>query len=387
MIDLDITLARKLVSIPSVNPLLGDDPDITGEHRMAEFLGGYLGDRGFDVTRHEISSGRPNVVAAHGPERPRRTVMFEAHLDTQGIHGMTVPPFAGEVTTEGRLVGRGACDMKGAMASALAALDPETLARTADAGIRILFVGAIGEETGNIGANELVELGIGADEAVILEPTDLNIVHAHKGVAWYEVACEGVAAHGSNPGLGVSAIEGAAAWMQAMRTALDASDRRHPTLGAPSMNVGRIRGGTSINIVPERCVLDIDRRMLPGETPEGILAEARVAAETLVGEGRLKRAEVSAIKVGAPFETDVNSRLIRRLTAACGDEQTATRAVGASWYSDAGPFARTCGEVAVFGPGSIRQAHTADEYIEVRELQAATRILRRFLERLAGEDG
>ena len=385
MIEHDIALAQKLVAIPSVNPRLGDDPAIIGEHRLADFLSDYLNNLGFAVDRHEMTPGRPNLVASYGPQMPRKTFLFEAHLDTQGIHNMTVPPFAGILSNEGRLYGRGACDMKGPMASALSALEPDRLARLAEAGVRVLFIGAIGEETGNIGATQLAGLGIGADEAIVLEPTDLNIVHAHKGVAWFEVECFGVAVHGSNPGLGINAIEGAAAWIAEMKSALDALPLEHPSLGKPTLNIGRIRGGSSINIVPERCVLEVDRRMVPGEKAEEILDHARAIAERLVKHGLLRAASIESIESGAPFETGVDSSLSRRLTEACRDEKTEPRVEGASWYSDAGPLSKTCGQIAVFGPGSIRQAHTADEYISVQELQTGTRILRRLLDRLAGE--
>lgn len=381
-----IDLLRTLVSIPSVNPLLADDPRIGTEKPMAEFLADYLRHKGFDVAWHEITSGRPNVVGRFGPAAPRRSLLIESHLDTQGIHGMTVPPFGG-VVRDGRLYGRGACDTKGPMAAALIALDDATLHRLAAAGCQIIYVGAVGEEKGNVGAEQLVDLEVGADEALVLEPTELAIVHAHKGAMWFEVEVQGLAAHGSNPDLGLSAIRGMSAVMELIhRQVEEERARRHnDLLGRATVNIGLIRGGTSINIVPDRCLIEVDRRTLPGEDNAAILAQVRAGLRGLQDEGRIAGWDVRPIKDGMPFETTASSRLVQRLGASCADHGVTPRTEGAAWYSDAGPFSRTCPEVAVFGPGSIKQAHTADEYIELASLAQGRAIINRFLVRLAEE--
>jgi len=379
-----VELTRKLVSIPSVNPVLADDPNISGEHRLADFVGEYLTRQGFKVTRHEAIRGRPNIVAVFGPDKPRKRLMIEAHLDTQGIHGMTVPPFEG-VIKDGRLYGRGACDMKGPMAAALVNLTPERLEELASAGVQIQFVAAIGEETGNLGALELVDLEIGADELVVLEPTDLHVVHAHKGAFWFEVEIKGVAAHGSNPDKGVSAIRGMSRVINLLYQQTENVALRNELLGRATVNVGIIRGGTSINIVPDRCVIEVDRRTIPGENSNEILARLRDGIADLVKEGVITQGEARRIKEGVPFETTAESPLVKRLSRACTENRVAPITEGAAWYSDAGPFSKTCGQVAVFGPGSIRQAHTADEYIDLAELQTGADILDNFLKLTARE--
>ncbi len=381
-----VDLLARLVSIPSVNPLLADDRSIGSEAALAQFLADHLEARGFAVDWREVVPGRPNVVGRFGPTSPRRTLMLEAHLDTQGIHGMTVPPFGAEVR-DGRLYGRGACDTKGPMAAALCALQGPVLESLADAGVQVLFVGAIGEEKGNLGAEQLVELGLGADEAVILEPTELAIVHAHKGVLWHEIEVRGRAGHGSDPDRALSAIRAMGRVMEAVEA--DVAERRklgpHPVLGEATVNIGLIRGGTSINIVPDRCVIEVDRRLLPGEDGRAILRRLREQLEAMATAGLLTGSTVREIKCGDPFETTTACPLVRRLTQSCVAEGASGRTEGAAWFSDAGPFARTCRDVAVFGPGSIRQAHTADEYIELASLEQGTRILAGFLNRLAQE--
>ncbi len=379
-----VELLQRLVSISSVNPALTDDPSIGGEARMADYLAGHLDKLGFKVEWHEATGGRPNVVGRFGPDKPRRSFLLESHLDTQGIHQMTVPPFDGEVRG-GRLYGRGACDTKGPMAAALVALEPATLERLAGADIQVVYVGAMGEEKGNIGAEELVEAGVGADEAIVLEPTDLNIVHAHKGALWFEVEVEGLAAHGSNPTLGVNAIRGMAKAIDLIVAATEkaAALRTHALLGQATVNIGVIRGGSSINIVPDRCVIQVDRRTLPGDHHDRIIREIGDGLEGLKSAGHFKAWHVRKIKEGHPFETTASSGLVRGMLAACNSIGVKSEALGAAWYSDAGPFSRTCKEIAVFGPGSIKQAHTVDEFIELEELEKGAAILSAYLKGLA----
>lgn len=378
-------LLGQLVAVPSINPSLSEDPSLGGENRLAKVLEIHLERLGFKTEWHEQTPGRANVVGRFGPAQPRRTILLESHLDTQGIHGMTVPPFDG-IVEQGRLYGRGACDTKGPMAAALFALKPAVLQRLATAGCQVIYVGAMGEEKGNLGAEQLVDLGVGADEAIVLEPTDLNIVHAHKGAFWFEVEVRGVAAHGSNPSLGRNAIEGMVHVMKALdaeRTRLEM--HQNAVLGKPTLNVGLIRGGSSINIVPDRCVIEVDSRTVPGVRNGDILKRVRSDLDGLKAAGVLKDFSITPIKDGDPFETTADSGLVKRLLAACQDHQVTSQALGAAWYSDAGPFSRTCKDIAVFGPGSIRQAHTVDEYIELDNLETGARILETFLLKLADE--
>ncbi len=381
-----VDLLRKLVSIPSVNPLLAEDPAIGTEKPMAEYLAGFLTQRGFAVEWVEVEPGRPNVVGRYGPAKPRHTLLVESHLDTQGIHGMVVPPFEG-VVRDGRLYGRGACDTKGPMAAALHALQPATLEKLAAAGVQLIYVGAIGEEKGNTGAFQLVERGLGADEALILEPTDLAVVHAPKGAFWFEINAHGLAAHGSNPALGVNAIRGMMELVRDLESDVIAAQRAtpHPLLGQPSVNFGVIRGGSSTNIVPDRCVLEVDRRTLPGEDNAALLQQVRQRVDQHVKLGNITGGEVRVLTDNTPFETSANGRLVQRLVAAARTAGEPGRAEGAAWFSDAGPFARTCREVAVFGPGSIKQAHTVDEYMELASLEKGRAILTDFFSRLADE--
>ncbi len=378
-----VKLLQTLVAMPSVNPALTDDAAIGGELRFAKILGDELRYRGFRVETLEVNQDRPNVIARFGPDNPKRRIMIEAHMDTQGVHGMTVPPFAAEIRGS-RLYGRGACDTKGPMAAALFALDPETLAKLSGAGIEIIFAGVIGEERGNLGAEQLVDAEISADEALVMEPTELQIVHAHKGTLWFELEIRGRAAHGSQPEKGVSAIHGAmrAIEMLMQQTAAD-QKKTNPLLGPPTVNIGVIRGGTSINIVPERCVMEIDRRTLPEENTGDILARIRTALTELQSAGHFTGFDIRMSKDCCAFETAATSPMIARLKSAIADSCVAPVACGAGWYSDAGALSRIIKDVVVFGPGSIAQAHTADEFIELDSLEKGAAIIRNYLHRTA----
>jgi acetylornithine deacetylase len=371
-------LLKSLVAIPSVNPVDTEDPSISGEKAMGVFLESFLADRGFRVERHEQEPDRFNVIGRYGPEEPARTCMVEAHMDTVSVSGMTRPPFEPSLEDD-RLYGRGACDTKGPMAAALHALDPETLEQAASAGWQICFVGAIDEEKGAKGAIWLADQGIGADRAIILEPTDLAVVHAHKGTLWIRITLNGVPGHGSEPEKGINAIEGMARLVERLREDMQTGLPENPVLGRPTLNIGKIEGGSGVNIIAGECRMEVDRRLLPEEDPEQILASMRNHCEVLQTEGALAAYQVELGRQMPPFETSCDSPLIRELLQACEGSGIDPCTTGSPWYSDAGPLSATCKDIVVFGPGSIAQAHTRDEYIQLDALQKGSDILRAYL--------
>ncbi len=379
-----VALLKELVALPSVNPDHTDDPDVANEYRVTDYLARHFEARGWRVEWDHVTPERANLIASYGPENPRYTLLLEAHTDTVGVTGMTVAPFT-PVEKEGRLYGRGSCDTKGPMAAALAALTPETVEALAAAGVRILFVGAYGEEKGNIGAERLAEQGLGADSALILEPTELAIVHAHKGTLWLELTVWGRAGHGSDPEKGTNAIVAMAdivRWLQEQikRQQIAAA---HPDLGRPTLNIGRIDGGVAVNIVAQRCCIEIDRRTVPGEDGEQLVNDIRDRCDALKESGALCDFDLRIIKAGIPFSTGKDAGLVNQMASALEKAGPPARLATAAWYSDAGAFSRTCREVVVFGPGSIQQAHTADEYIDLDQLRAGQDVLSAFFAELA----
>lgn len=364
-------ILRELVAVPSVHPEADPMGTPTGEAAMASWISEYLRGLGAAVKTSLIAPGRPSVVGVFEPMRKARaTVVFAPHLDTVGVRGMTVPAF--KLTKKnGRLHGRGACDTKGptaAMLAAVAAWLPTEDRRMSD--IRLIVAATAGEEQGSLGAQALVKAGMRADFAVALEPTDLKVVYAAKGVlrVWIEVP--GRAAHGAKPERGDNAVYRALPLVQALKDELAPWLRaqRHPVLGGCSLNLGILQGGGELNLVPARCRIGLDIRVHPGCSAAEV--KRRLAALVAV---HAPKAKLSLHREGPSFVTEKNQPWAQRLRAA-GRGWAA-----ADWFCDANIFAGNGIPAVAFGPGSIRQAHTKDEFILESELRAGAAAFGQFL--------
>lgn len=372
-----VALTRALVGIPSVNPLLEEGG--AGEKAIADCCLEWLDAWGYRAEVREVAPGRYNVLATHRGVGLGPRLVLNGHLDTVGVEGMTIPPFGGEVSG-GRVWGRGACDMKGGLAIILA-----TAAELASAGHAGELVVALtaDEEHASVGMQDFVSSFGGADAAVVCEPTSLAVMPAHKGFLWLEAEFRGKAAHGSRPEEGVDAILHAGLFLAALKE-LEARIRdgsRHLLLEYPSLHAGTIRGGTAPSIYPHDCHLVLERRTLPGEDPEVILAEFqevldRVTAETPWMDGTLR---AGLFRPGT--EVPVDSELVQGLLEAAESEGIEGRVEPMTAWVDAA-FLNEAGIPAVcFGPGSIAQAHGAEEWVPVGELEAGARILTTFARR------
>lgn len=376
-------LCFRLIGTPSVNPAHSGDAGITGEKRMAHLFADLFAERGLETEfLSPIGSDRPAVIGRSKPAYPRKTLMVEMHLDTVGIADMKIDPFQAEIK-DGRLYGRGSCDMKGSMAAFFHALTPQRIQSLSQRGIQLMVLGAPDEETGLGGSMKLSADGLGADYAIVLEPTRCLPVIAHKGALWYEVTLLGRSGHGSQPEKGVSTNAALATLLPALFEIHNelASQYRHPLLGNSTLNIGKIEGGQTYNIIPERTVLKLDRRVIPNE-PTGLFPEkVNALINDLVSRGLLVGGHCVLSCETVPFATDAESPLVKALQQAI--EQISGHpapADGTSWVSDASPFSRTCGQILVFGPGDIAQAHTDNEFIELSQLEMAAKIFARFLD-------
>jgi acetylornithine deacetylase len=348
----------------------------------ADRAAAWLRDWGFAVRLEEVAPGRSNVHAEHGHGSPR--LLFNGHLDTVGVEGMTVPPFGAE-EREGRLYGRGSCDMKGGVAALLAAAC--AVARAGHQGTLIVVL-TVDEEHASLGMQRVVAAGLAADAAVVCEPTELAVMPAHKGFAWFDISFHGRAAHGSRPELGVDAVTGAGRFLVALDGYARELARRatHPLLGPPSVHAGTIRGGTAPSVYPELCELVIERRTLPSESVEQVELELRSLIAPLVDSPPGLRVELARGLARPGTEVAVSSPLVQGLLAASAEEERVEpRVEGMSAWVDAA-YLNEAGIPAVcFGPGSIAQAHAADEWIETEQVVRCARILARFAARfLAG---
>ena len=244
-------LLRDLVSIPSVNPM---GRSLAGpeyfETRLAGYLEAWFHELGVRVERQPVAPGRDNLLAWYDAPHPRKLILFDVHQDTVPADGMTIPPFVPEVTG-GRLSGRGSCDVKGSMAAMLWAF--ARLVRERPTGsASVLLACTVDEEFTHLGSSRLAETNHGADLAIVAEPTLLNLVHCHKGVLRFKIRTKGVACHSSTPHLGKNAIYrmGDALALLKNHAVMLAGSTPDPILGPPTLSVGRIEGGQSVNVVP-----------------------------------------------------------------------------------------------------------------------------------------
>ena len=378
-----VSLARELVRIPSVNPSLEEGG--AGEREIAHASAAWLRGWGFRVEISEVAADRFNVVATSrsSSKGSGLTLLLNGHLDTVGVAGMTVPPFEGRIAG-GRLVGRGACDMKGGVAALLAAA--AAAARSGHGGTLIVALTA-DEEHASCGMEALVSSGLGADAAVVCEPTGLAVMPAHKGFVWLRALFHGRAAHGSRPELGVDAARHAALFVAGLEDLAVSLEQGapHPLLGRPSFHVGTIRGGSAPSVYADRCEVVLERRTLPGESTASVEPEFASRLERfLASEPRADGSlEVTLARPGT--EVPADSHLVRGLLNAARDQGNPPRVEGMSAWVDAA-FLNDAGIPAVcYGPGSIAQAHSADEWAPVDEIERCVATLELFaLTYLAG---
>jgi acetylornithine deacetylase/succinyl-diaminopimelate desuccinylase family protein len=360
-------LLRELVAIPSVNPEGNPGTAFTGEKAMAQAVAAYLQKAGADVDLIPVEPDRPNVLGVfRGRGKIRRRILFAPHTDTVSVAGMTIDPFD-PVVKQGRLYGRGATDTKGSLAAMLVAM-AESL-RTPPDGVEFSFVGLVGEEANNIGAHHYAKRCPKYDLVVVGEPTDFKIVYTHKGTCWLKITTKGKAVHASTPDRGVNAILAMARVLERVQLSLERQFSLYNDLqmGAPTFSVGTIQGGSKINVVPDRCEAEVDIRFLPGMDIRRIL-------ENLSMETGSARIEVQ--RSNPPLFTSPTHPLIRAIKpVTCG-------LTSAPWFCDAAFFNNRNMPSIALGPGSIRQAHTADEYIALADLEDGTACYKKLIERL-----
>jgi len=364
-------LACALVRIDSRNP--GLTPGAAGEAECVALLRRVLDDWGFRTEVHEALPGRPNLLARVGAARAPRRLMFSGHLDVVGVDGMTHSPFEGEVR-DGRLYARGAADMKGGVAAMCAAawraaqepLDGEiVVALTAD------------EEYESAGTRAMLERGVRADAAIVGEPTRLEIMPAHRGFVWIEVEVSGRAAHGSRWDVGVDAIRHAGLLLSELDR-VDAEElprREHPLLGRASLHASTIAGGIGMSTYPDRCVVRLERRTLPGERGEDVIAEIERACAAVRARRPSFVAEVRLLMTQGPSDVALDAPIVHALIDALRARDEPVRVAGMSAWTDAALLNAAGLPAICFGPGDISLAHAAEEYIPLDEIDRAVSVL------------
>jgi acetylornithine deacetylase/succinyl-diaminopimelate desuccinylase-like protein len=368
-------LLRDLIALPSVNPafLPPNDPK-AGEIQVAEFLAATAAKAGLSIDFLKALPQRSNLLVTLSPPGPvRQRVLLAPHLDTVNAAADQFVPHR----TGGRLYGRGACDTKGSVAAMMAALCEIAKRGKRPKATEILFLGLVDEENSQHGSRAFAASGFKADLAIVGEPTQLRLVTAHKGSLWMRFETRGRSAHGAYPDLGRNAVHEMAKVVNLLETdyAVSLKTKRHPLLGQATINVGVICGGTQPNIVPDRCSILVDRRTLPGETE----ASVRDDIQKLLRRARLE-AECADDKPAPCRPLETNPKL--PLVAECLNILRQPKPAGVHYFSDAAVLSEGGIPSVVFGPGDIAQAHTADEWVELAQVEQAKEFFVTFLRSL-----
>ncbi|MFC5407585.1 M20 family metallopeptidase [Cohnella soli] len=361
-----VRILDDLVRIQSVNPHYG--ADARGERDVADYIEARLLRAGLQVTRQPVADGRDNIIAELRVGKPESALLFEAHMDTVSIGSMRdalVPTYR-----EGRLYGRGACDTKGALAGMIHMMErcaqhPERL--NAD----LVFCASVDEEHAFIGLTAFMSLNMPISGAVVGEPTELGIVVEHKGCTRFAVRTHGKSAHSSVPHKGDNAIY---AMMDVVRhvretvePGLDGIDS--PLCGKPTIVVSTIGGGSQINIVPETCDIRVDRRIVPGESAEAVLADFERRMKTDLPHLELT---VNPLLLDPALNTPHDAEVVQAAQSVASRLGMNKSLRGVTYGSNASKLQDWKGIPAiVFGPGSIEQAHSAEEYVPVSEVVQA----------------
>jgi acetylornithine deacetylase len=393
-----VALLADLIRRPSVNPM---GRDVSGPDYLEGRVGDYLVQRftaaGLPWARQPVSPGRDNVIARLEATVPRAPViLWDAHQDTVPVENMTIEPFA-PVVRDGRMYGRGSCDVKGGMAAMVAALE-RLLATGGPRMATVVFSATVNEEFGFSGAKALARLwdSTAADAAtsdaaarrvvgrrpvvaVVAEPTGLDLVMQHKGAIRWRIRVSGRACHSAFPEQGSNAIYPAGRVILALESLAAELLTRNPDhpCGPPTLNLGTIRGGAGVNLVPDLTILEVERRVLPGESPHEARAEAIARIAAASGDARIEHDEPFLESAGlADATTDPKAAAwVEKLTATARSCGAAADRTAARYGTNASVFTAAGVPSVVFGPGSIAQAHTADEWIDLDQVGTAAEIL------------
>ena len=369
-----IQLLRDMIAIPSVNPMT-TNPATPVERAMGNFIETMLTRAGIDCERQQVADGRDNVIGIVHAKSGERVggVMLNSHMDTVPIDNMSINPFDPTIK-DGRIYGRGSCDAKASLAAMLTAVS--NYAQQSDRPATVVFAAMADEEFSFSGSWKLIEKQWPVSACVVGEPTRLRRVIAHKGLVRWRISVEGLSAHGATPELGRNAVYDAARVVLALQEFAQqlSNSEPHHLLGHTTLNVGRISGGQSVNIVPDRCVLEAEMRLLPSADGKHWLNECLEFVRARLGpEVRLTFEEPYLLDPA--METPSDALIVTSLGDARQQEIGDAGALeGANYGTDGSKLARAGIQTVICGPGDIAQAHTDSEFVEIEQVELAARL-------------
>lgn len=372
-----IELLSGLIRIPSHRGLERQEEGVARE------LARYLEARGLEVCLEEVAEGRPNLICTLEGKEQGRHLLLCGHTDTVPLNeGNEGVGFSGLVRN-GRVEGRGSVDMKGALAAMAAAM--VALHRTGALNYgQVTLAAVIDEEMESLGAEHLVASGFRADGAIVGEPTRNKLCLGHKGLEWLEFQFLGRAAHGGSPRAGINAIDGAARFIELVRTELNPrfAERADPLLGPPTLNFGTIRGGDQPSTVAASCILTADRRSVPGETFETMKAELEILLARVKEEMPGLRTDLQRVAGGMASLEHIALKTDPEDSVAVSVSRARTTLFGSpgdpgdfSAWTDGALLAGFGGiPTVILGPGALQIAHSPREAIEVEQVLDAARL-------------
>ncbi|WP_263787857.1 M20/M25/M40 family metallo-hydrolase [Salinibacter grassmerensis] len=363
-----------LVRIDSTNPALGADGHGAGETELAAAIATRMRDIGLEVDHWEPAPGRPNVVGVLPGDGDGRSLMWNAHTDTVGVEGMDTP-FT-PVRQNGRLYGRGAQDMKGSLVAQLIAA---RVLRESDASLSgdVIVAAVADEEHKSIGTEALLGR-YDVDGAVVTEPTDLELVRAHKGFVWIDIRTQGRAAHGSRPAEGVDAnmhMGRVLSELEALNQSLS-SDGDHTLVGPPSLHAGPLRGGNAPSVYAAECRLRMERRTVPGESAGDALEEVQALLHELSEADDAFEAEAKVAFSRGALETPADAAIASAARAGLARtlDTDPPPDTGASFWTDAALLAAAGTETVVLGPKGAG-LHTTEEWVDLDSVAQLAEVL------------
>ena len=374
---------KEMIAIPSENPMESDARPGHREQEIGEYYLEQMHELGMTVASREAAPGRPNVFGTRAGKKDRPSLMLCGHLDTVPTEGYDDPYTPHE--KNGRIYGRGSCDMKAALACYL---EVARLLRDADATLSgsLILCGVADEEWQMIGSREIGRNGPFADQCIIGEPSDLSVCPAHKGQFGLFIRTFGKAVHSSIPEQGENAIERMARVVNALSDYNEelASREPHPLCGHGTYSPGVIRGGDFASAVPDYCELEIDRRVLPSDETEQVHRDIAARLDPLKQDDPGFRYELSEPSWDIPandlpVESPVVQSLLNASVELTGRPESARSFPGAT----DGPHLKT--PAVVCGPGSLSQAHSIDEFVEIEQCVRATKMYLRAVTDLVAE--
>jgi acetylornithine deacetylase len=369
-------LLGDLISINSVNPLA--DNSSKGEKELALYIRGYLRNIGVRSSLQWVLEGRPNVIGILEGKNEGKNFVLESHMDTVRADNMRIDPFLPKIEA-GKIFGRGACDDKGSLAAMLLALKLLKQKKKIPLNGNIYFAAVVDEEHKSAGVLHLLNQGIRFDAGIIGEPTSLQIIVALRGTIRFRIITKGVSAHSSEPEKGENAIYLMNTVIDSLRTKLVpfCKKRIHPLVGPPTLSVNTIRGGIQSNIIPDTCVIEIDRRMIPGENGPDVLREIdEVLNQLKIENGLLNVKREDPFAAVSPVEISKDEAVVQALSHSVRHNMSKEAKIGGERFSsDAGIFFGRKIPTPVFGPGNIAQAHSEVEWVEIKEVIQAAEII------------